>query len=83
VRFLGSAASELIGLFVADWLQTAVIVAILAAGWYAIAGLHRASALPVVVAMVLLLGAQLVWFTVAEARRTKNAAKRSPSASPS
>jgi hypothetical protein len=80
VRFLGSAASELIGLFVADWLQTAVIVAILAAGWYAIAGLH-ASALPVVVAMVLLLGAQLVWFTVAEARRTKNAAKRSPSAS--
>jgi hypothetical protein len=82
VRFLRSAASELIGLFVADWLQTAVIVAILAAGWYVIAGLH-ASPLPVLLAMVLLLGAQLVWFTVAEARRTKNATTPSPSASPS
>jgi energy-converting hydrogenase Eha subunit C len=82
VKFLSSAASELIGLFVADWLQTAVIVAILAAGWYAIAGLH-ASLLPVLAAIVLLLAAQLVWFTVAEARRTKGAAKPSPSASPS
>jgi hypothetical protein len=82
LKFLRSAATELIGLFVADWLQTAVIVAILAGGWYAIAGLHL-SPLPVLVAMVLLLAAQLVWFTLAEARRTKSAAKRSPSASPS
>ena len=82
MKFLRSAATELIGLFVADWLQTAVIVAILAGGWYAIAGLHL-SPLPVLVAMVLLLAAQLVWFTLAEARRTKSAAKRSPSASPS
>ncbi|HXM73265.1 MAG TPA: hypothetical protein VN940_08575 [Candidatus Dormibacteraeota bacterium] len=82
MKFLRSAASELVGLFVADWLQTAVIVVILAAGWYAIAGLH-VSPLPVLVAMVLLLAAQLVWFTLAEARRTKNGAKPSPSASPS
>jgi hypothetical protein len=82
VKFLRSAASQLIGLFVADWLQTAVIVAILSAGWYAIAGLH-AQPLGVLVAMVLLLAAQLVWFTLAEARRAKSAAKRSPSASPS
>ena len=81
MKFLRSAASELIGLFVADWLQTAVIVAVLAGGWYAIAGLH-ASPLPVLVAIVLLLAAQLVWFTLAEARTT-NVAKRSPSASPS
>ncbi len=80
MKFLRSAATELIGLFVADWLQTAVIVAILAAGWYAIAGLHL-SRLPVLVAMVLALAAQLVWFTLAEARRTKSVAKRSPSAS--
>jgi hypothetical protein len=70
VKFLRSAASELIGLFVADWLQTAVIVVILGAGWYAIAGLH-ASPLPVLVALVLLLAAQLVWFTRAEAARTR------------
>ena len=82
MKFLRSAASEIIGLFVADWLQTALIVAILAGGWYAIAGLH-ASPLPVLVAIVVLLAAQLVWFTLAEARRTKIAAKRSPSASPS
>lgn len=68
MKFARSAASELIGLFVADWLQTAVIVAILAAGWYAIAGLH-VSPLPVLVAMVLLLAAQLIWFTRAEAVR--------------
>jgi hypothetical protein len=82
MKFLRSAASELIGLFVADWLQTAVIVVILAAGWYAISGLHI-SALPVIVALVVLLAAQLVWFTLAEARRAKQPATRSPSASPS
>jgi hypothetical protein len=70
VKFLRSAGSELIGLFVADWLQTAVIVVILGAGWYGIAGLH-ASPLPVLVALVLLLAAQLVWFTRAEAARTR------------
>jgi hypothetical protein len=69
VKFIKSAGAELIGLFVADWVQTAVIVAILAAGWYAIAGLH-ASPLPVLVALVLLLAAQMVWFTFSEARRS-------------
>ena len=70
MKFLRSAAAELIGLFVADWLQTAVIFVILAAGWYAVAGMHL-SPLPVLVGMVLLLAAQLVWFALAEARRTK------------
>ena len=70
MKFLRSAASELTGLFVADWLQTAVIVGILAAGWYALAAWH-VSPLPVLVALVLLLAAQLVWFTRAEAARTR------------
>ena len=70
MKFLKSAGSELAGLFVADWLQTAVIVGILAAGWYALAAWH-ASPLPVLVALVLLLAAQLVWFTRAEAARTR------------
>ena len=73
MKFIRSAGAELIGLFVADWVQTAVIIAILAAGWYAIAGL-RASPLPVLVALVLLLAAQMVWFTFSEARRSQKPA---------
>lgn len=75
MRFIRSAGSEVIGLFVADWLQTAVIVAILAVGWYAIAGLH-AMPLLVLVGMVLLLAVQLVWFAIAEARRSRQTARQ-------
>ena len=81
MKFLRSAGAELIGLFVADWVQTAVIVAILGAGWYAIAGL-RASPIPVLVALVALLAGQMVWFTFSEARRSKRP-KPSPEPSPS
>jgi hypothetical protein len=77
VSFLRSAAREVIGLFVSDWVQTVVILAILAAGWYAISGLHT-TPLPVLVALVLLLAAQHIWFALAEARRV-----RKPSPSPS
>jgi hypothetical protein len=77
VRFIRSVASEVIGLFVSDWVQTLVILAIIAAGWYAISGLH-ASPLPVLIALVLMLAAQHIWFALAEARRV-----RQPSPSPS
>lgn len=80
MRFIQSAASRVVGLFVADWVQTAVIVVILAVAWYAMAGLH-AMPLPVLVGLVLLLAAQLVWFAVAEARREERP-KPSPSPSP-
>ena len=60
-------------MFVADWIQTAVIVAIVAAGWYAISGLHAAT-LPVLVVLVLLLAGQHVWFALAEARRARETA---------
>jgi hypothetical protein len=79
VKFLKSAAAQVIGLFVADWVQTVVILVTLAAAWYAIAGLHAAP-LPVLFGLVLLLAAQLVWFAVAEARRE---ARPKPSPSPS
>ena len=83
MRFLRSAASEVIGLFVSDWVQTAVILAILAAGWVAIAVLH-VTPLAVLVALVVLLAAQLVWFALAEARRASLVSRRpSPSPSPS
>jgi hypothetical protein len=77
MKFIRSVASEVIGLFVSDWVQTVAILAIIAAGWYAISGLH-ASPLPVLVALVLLLAAQHIWFALAEARRV-----RKPSPSPS
>ena len=80
MRFIKSATSRVVGLFVADWVQTAVIVAILAAAWYAIAGLH-AMPIAVLVGLVLLLAAQLVWFAVAEARRDARS-KPSPLPSP-
>lgn len=69
MSFLRSAAREVIGLFVSDWQQTVVILVILAAGWLAISVL-RITTLPVLVALVLLLAAQHIWFALAEARRT-------------
>ena len=69
MRFLRSVAREVIGLFVSDWVQTLVILAIVAAGWLAISVLNIAP-LAVLVALVLLLAAQHVWFAIAEARRT-------------
>jgi hypothetical protein len=77
VRFLSSAAREVIGLFVSDWVQTLVILVIVAAGWFAISVLNI-TALPLLVALVLLLAAQHIWFALAEARRVKQ-----PSPSPS
>jgi hypothetical protein len=67
VRVLRAAAAEVVGLFVADWLQTAVIVGILAAGWVAV-WRWGAGAL---IALVLLLAGQLVWFARAEAQRVR------------
>jgi hypothetical protein len=66
VKFLRSAGAQVIGLFVSDWVQSAVILVILALGWLAVSKLGA----PALVALVLLLAAQLVWFARAEARRS-------------
>ena len=79
MKFLKSAAAQVIGLFVADWVQTLVILVTLGAAWYAIAGLH-VTPLPVLFGLVLVLAAQLVWFAVAEGRRE---ARPKPLPSPS
>ncbi|TMF71747.1 MAG: hypothetical protein E6I06_07385 [Chloroflexi bacterium] len=71
MRFLRAAGRELLGLFVSDWVQSGVIVVILAGGWLAVS---RVGA-PALVLLVLLLAAQLVWFALAEGRRS---ARRSP-----
>ena len=65
MRFVRSALSEVVGLFVADWVQSAVIVAILAAGWFAVNRVGAAA----LAGLVLLLAAQMVWFARAESRR--------------
>lgn len=68
MKFLRSAASEVIGLFVGDWLQSAVVVVILAIGWLAVSRLGAWALIP----LVLLLAGQVVWFARAEALRTRN-----------
>jgi hypothetical protein len=67
VRFLRSAGAEVVGLFVSDWVQSGVVVVILAAGWFAVSRLGA----PALVLLVLLLAGQLVWFTRAEANRSR------------
>jgi hypothetical protein len=68
VKFLRAAWSEVIGLFVADWLQSALIVAILAGSWLLVSRVGSKG----LVVLVLLLAAQLVWFARAEALRLLN-----------
>jgi len=65
MTFLRAAWSEVVGLFVADWVQSGVIVVILAAGWLLVSRVGTRA----LVVLVLLLAAQLVWFARAEARR--------------
>lgn len=64
MSFIRAAVRQVVGLFVGDWLQSAVVVVILAAGWFAVSRIGA----PAVVVMVALLAAQLVWFARAESR---------------
>ena len=64
MSFLRAAVKRVVGLFVSDWVQSAVVLAILAAAWLAVSRLGGS----VIVVFVLLLAAQLVWFAVAAAR---------------
>ena len=67
MSFLRAAASQVIGLFVSDWVQSGVIVVILGVGWFAVTRIGPAA----VIVVVLLLAVQLVWFAQAEARRKR------------
>ena len=64
MKFLRAAGAQLIGLFVGDWLQSAVVVFILATGWLAVSRLGGWAQIP----LVLLIAGQMVWFARAEAR---------------
>jgi hypothetical protein len=65
VSFLRAAVRQVVGLFVGDWLQSMVVLAIIAAGWLAVS---RVGA-PALIVLVVLLAGQLIWFARAEGRR--------------
>jgi hypothetical protein len=73
VKFARAAASEVIGLFVGEWSQTLVSIAILGAGWFLLSRV-KADGLAYVIALAL--AAQLVYATRAEARRTVQGNRR-------
>jgi hypothetical protein len=64
VRFIRAAGAEILGLFVGDWLQTAVSVGILALAWLALSRFHLEG---LAFVLVLALAAQLVYATTREA----------------
>ncbi len=72
MNFLRAAAARVFGLFVGDWLQSAVVLVIIAAGWFAVSRFGAAA----LVVLVALLAGQLVWFARAEARRTASPSPR-------
>ncbi len=68
MRFLRAAVEEVVGLFVADWVQAATTVAIIGAGWLALPRFHVEG---LAFALAVALALQLVFATAAEARRTR------------
>lgn len=67
MKFLRAVGEAVVGLFVGDWVQSAVVLLIIAAGWLLVARIGA----PALVLLVLLLAGQVVWFARAEARRAK------------
>jgi hypothetical protein len=65
MRFLRAAGAEVLGLFVGDWAQTLVSIAILALGWFLLSHFNIAG-LGFIVALALAI--QLVYATTLEAR---------------
>ena len=66
MSFLRAAVRQVVGLFVGDWLQSVVVLVIIAVGWLAVSRFGA----PALVLMVALLAGQLIWFARAEGRPT-------------
>ena len=75
MRWLRAAGAELLGLFVSDWLETLVILVILALGWLVVRAEHQAW-LGFVLAGAL--GLQLIYMTTRETRRRSASVKEQP-----
>lgn len=65
MSFVRAAVQTVVGLFVGDWLQSVVVLVIVALGWLAVSRWGLLALLP----FVLLLAGQLVWFARAEAKK--------------
>jgi hypothetical protein len=68
VNFIHAAVRQVVGLFVGDWLQSVIVLVIVAAGWFAISRFGA----PALILMVALLAGQLVWFARAEGRPSRS-----------
>ncbi len=73
MRYARAVVNVVVGLFVNDWVQSAVVLVIIGVGWLAVARLGGIA----LVLFVLLLAGQLVWFARAEGIRLSR--RRSPS----
>ena len=71
MRFIRAAASQVVGLFVGEWKQTLLSLAILGAGWLVLSKVHIAG-LPFVIGVALAI--QLIYATALEARRRSSTA---------
>lgn len=67
MSFVRAAIEQVVGLFVSDWFQSAVVVAIILLGWLAYAKFGA----PALILLVLLLAGQMVWFARAEAKKSR------------
>ena len=68
MKIVRAALDEVVGLFVSDWTQALITVAIIAVGWVAIPRLHLSV---IAFALAAALAVQLIFATGAEARRTR------------
>jgi hypothetical protein len=69
MRFVRAAVAQVLGLFVGEWRQTLVSLAILGAGWFV---LSRVQVVGLAYVVGLALAAQLVYATTSEARRKRS-----------
>jgi hypothetical protein len=67
MRFLRAAVEEVVGLFVGEWTQTLISIAILGAAWLLLARTHGG---PIAFVLAVALAAQLIYATTLQARRT-------------
>ena len=65
MKFARAAVDTVVGLFVSDWTQSAVVLAIIAIGWYSVSRWGPVA----LVVFVLLIATQLVWFARADGLR--------------
>ncbi len=75
MKVVRAVVDEVVGLFVSDWTQTAVTVAIIAIAWFLIPRFHFAA---IAFALAAALAVQLIVATGAEARRAREASRSRP-----